>query len=463
MQPSRPIHVCRPTGLAGRSFVRFPWSVRRSCLPLLAALLFALCAAPVAAGEDAPKDQAGKANAAVPANRPNVVMLISDDQAWTDYRFMGHEAIRTPHLDKLASQSALFTRGYVPSSLCRPSLMTMATGLYAHQHKVVCNDPPPGKKRAELLKFVQAVPTLPRILGEHGYRSFQAGKWWEGNPSLGGFTQGMTHGVPSRGGRHGDEGLKIGRQGMQPVFDFIDECGDKPFFLWYAPMLPHTPHTPPQRILDRYMKEGRSPFVARYYAMCEWFDETCGQLLDYLDKKGLSENTLVVYVTDNGWIQNPEGRNFLPKSKRSPYDGGLRTPIMLRWPGRIKPMRDDATPVSSIDLAPTILAACGLEPTATMPGENLLPLCAGKPLERDRIFGEVFTHDGVEIDRPASGLLYRWVFDGRFKLILPQAAEEQPELYDVVADPHENQNLSKAQPDRVKELSAAIQAWWDAK
>ena len=435
----------------------------RRYLLLWAALLLALCGTQVAAGEDAPKDQAGKANAPPAAAQPNVVMIISDDQAWTDYGFMGHASIRTPHLDKLASQSALFTRGYVPSSLCRPSLMTLATGLYPHQHKVVCNDPPPGTNRAELLKFVQAVPTLPRLLGERGYQSFQAGKWWEGNPSLGGFTGGMTHGDPSRGGRHGDEGLKIGRQGMQPVFDFIDGCGDKPFFLWYAPFLPHTPHTPPQRILQHYLQQGLAPPLAKYYAMCEWFDETCGQLLAYLDQKGLSDNTLVVYVTDNGWIQNPNGKGFAPKSKRSPYDGGLRTPIMLRWPGQIKPARDETTPVSSVDLVPTILAACGLEPTAAMPGENLLPLSAGKPLKRNRIFGEVFTHDGVELDRPASGLLYRWVFDGRFKLILPQAAEEKPELYDVVADPHETHNLAAAQPARVKELSAAIQTWWDAK
>lgn len=404
-----------------------------------------------------------QANPVKASPSPNVVMIISDDQAWTDYGFMGHDSIRTPNLDKLASQSALFTRGYVPNSLCRPSLATLATGLFPHQHKIVCNDPPKGTDRAELLKFIQAVPTLPRLLGARGYRSFQSGKWWEGSPSLGGFTLGMTHGDPKRGGRHGDEGLKIGRQGMQPIYDFIEGCEGQPFFLWYAPFLPHTPHNPPERILKKYQQEGRSPYLSRYYAMCEWFDETCGQLLDYLDRKGLSENTLVVYVTDNGWIQQPDGNRYAPKSKRSPYDGGLRTPIMLRWPGHIAPSRDDTTPVSSIDLAPTILAACGLEPTKAMPGENLLPLCAGKRLKRDKIFGEVFTHDAVEINRPASGLLYRWVFDGRYKLILPQSADEQPELYDVIADPHETKNLAAAHPGRLKELTDAINGWWDGR
>lgn len=435
--------------------------VRRHALILVLSFL-AICGSHAAAGEDAPKSQAAASDAAA-KQLPNIVLILSDDHRWTDYSFMGHEAIRTPNLDKLASQSAVFTRGYVPNSLCRPSLMSIVSGLYPHQHKVVCNDPPPGVDRAEMLKFVREVPTLPKLLGKLGYQSFQAGKWWEGHYSEGGFTHGMTHGDPARRGRHGDEGLKIGREGMQPVFDFIDNCGDKPFFVWYAPMMPHSPHTPPQRILQHYQKEGRSPFVASYYAMCEWFDETCGQLLDYLDQKGLSDNTLVVYVTDNGWIQNPNDRRFAPKSKRSPYDGGLRTPIMLRWPGHIKPHRDDSTPVSSIDLVPTILAAVGLEPTTSLPGENLLPICAGKRPERDKIFGAVFTHDGVDLARPASGLMYRWAFDGRYKLILPHSADEKPELYDVVADPHETNDLAAAEPARVRELTAAINAWWDAR
>ena len=114
---------------------------------------------------------------------------------------------------------------------------------------------------------------------------------------------------PGRGGRHGDAGLTIGRQGMQPITDFIDLAlqENQPFFLWYAPFLPHTPHNPPERLLKKYREDGRSRFVARYYAMCEWFDETCGQLLDYLDRKKLAEDTLIVFVTDNGWIQNPAG------------------------------------------------------------------------------------------------------------------------------------------------------------
>ena len=217
--------------------------------------------------------------------QPNVVLILSDDQAWTDYSCMGHPVIQTPHLDRLATRSALFRRGYTPTPLCRPSLMTMITGLYPHQHGVTGNDPKPDKSltdsqygvlREQLISSIDQHPTIPKLLGQHGYLSMQTGKWWEGNYARGGFTNGMTRGFPNPGGRHGDNGLEIGRKGMQPVFDFIAESkhADKPFFLWYAPMLPHTPHDPPERLLAKYRSADRPIELAKYYAMCEFFDET---------------------------------------------------------------------------------------------------------------------------------------------------------------------------------------------
>ncbi len=397
------------------------------------------------------------------ARQPNVVLILSDDQAWTDYSFLEHEAIQTPHLDRLARESLTFTRGYVPSSLCRPSLMTIITGLYPHQHGVTGNDPPQGVDRGAMLKHVRQTPTLPKWLAEKNYRSFQSGKWWEGNYAEGGFTDGMTHGDPARGGRHGDEGLKIGRQGLKPVFDFIDDCGDEPFFVWYAPMLPHSPHNPPERLLQKYQKEGRSEHVARYYAMCEWWDETCGQLLNYLEQKKLSEHTLVAYVTDNGWIQDPDSRNFAPRSKRSPHEGGIRTPIMIRWPGHITPRRDDVRLVSSIDLAPTLLAACGVNVNeGSLPGENLLRKEKGDATQRETLFGEIFEHDVADLDDPAASLMYRWCIDGWWKLILPKDGRNA-ELYDLKNDPAEKQNLAKDQPETVVELTKKINQWWPIK
>lgn len=399
---------------------------------------------------------------------PNIVLLLGDDQRWTDFGFMGHPAIQTPHLDKLASESAVFINGYVPTSLCRPSLATLITGQYAHVHKITGNDPPKGVDRKKMLPFIRQAPTLPRILGEHGYVSFQTGKWWEGNYSEGGFTAGMTHGDPARRGRHGDKGLAIGRKGLAPIWEFLDHNGDKPFFLWYAPMMPHNPHNPPKRLVEHYQAPGRPLALARYYAMCEWFDETCGELLAGLEERGLSENTLVIHLTDNGWIQRtpktdvPKGwkKSYAPKSKRSPYDGGLRTPITLHWPGHIEPARYE-TLVSSIDVAPTILAAAGIEPPKSMTGLNLLQIIAnGGKSPRKSVFGEVYTHDLAGIDTPVAGLRYRWIRQGPWKLIVPTATSEMPELYHVVKDPDETNNLADEAPGRVTRLRADLDRWW---
>lgn len=410
---------------------------------------------------------------------PNVVLIIADDQAWTDYGFMGHPHIRTPHLDRLASQSLAFRRGYVPSSLCSPSLATILSGLYPHQHGITSNDPPlpPGKPgaaaqrdptfldgRRRMVERFDQLPALPRELAERNYLSLQTGKWWGGNYRHGGFTHGMSHGDPARGSRHGDAGLEIGRKTMQPVLDFIDDASkqERPFLVWYAPMLPHSPHNPPERLLAPYRDKAPSLEDAKYWAMCEWFDETCGQLLDHLDAKGLAENTLVVFLADNGWIQGPDADRYAPRSKQSPYDGGLRTPIVLRWPARIEPAASDAL-ASSIDIPPTVLAAVGLPLNPDLPGINLLDATARS--SRGAIFGEIFTHNAVDLDHPAASLRFRWVIEGRDKLIVPHPRNEPDaavELFDIVDDPQETTNLADDQPARVAALQAKIDAWWAA-
>lgn len=407
------------------------------------------------------------AAAVQPKARPNVVLIISDDQGWTDFGFMGHPQIRTPHLDKLASQGLLFPRGYVPSSLCCPSLASIITGQYPHQHKITCNDPPGNIQsakwragREQLDRRMEAAPTLPRLLAQHGYLSFQAGKWWQDNFARGGFTHGMTTGDPKKGGRHGDQGLDIGRKTMQPVFDFIRQAqGDgKPFFVWYAPMLPHQPHNPPERLLAHYRGQAPNEAVAKYWGMVEWFDETCGQLLDFLDQQNLASNTLVLYVTDNGWIQAPDGGSV--RSKLTPYDAGLRTPIILRWPQHIKPRRCDE-PAMSIDLHPTVVAALGIERPAGLSGINLLDEAA--VAARKTICGECYLHTFVALDRPAANLLWRWIIADDWKLIVPhgaEAAKGKPELYNLAADPQEKSDLAGREQDRVETLRRKLDAWW---
>jgi len=401
----------------------------------------------------------GCQSTASPQRPPNIVLIISDDQAWGDFGFMGHPAIKTPHLDRLAARSAVFERGYVPSSLCRPSLATMITGLYPHEHKITGNDPPKGVARDRMLKHIDNVTTLPKLLGKLGYRSLQTGKWWEGNCRCGGFTDGMTHGERKRGGRHGDDGLKIGRKTMQPIYDFVAECGEEPFFLWYAPFLPHTPHNPPKRLFERYQSPDRSDHVARYFAMCEWFDETCGQLLDHLDEQGLRENTIVLFAVDNGWIQRPQRRGFAPRSKRSPYEGGVRTPIMVAYPGHVTPGVRKAL-ASTVDLAPTVLRACGLDVPAAMTGVDLVAVAAGETKAREAVYGEIFAHDVADVDDPSRSLLHRWLIRDQWKLIVPTKKDASPQLFDVVADPAERKDLAKQHPDRVQSLRAELDQWW---
>ena len=393
------------------------------------------------------------------AERPNVVLIVADDQGWTDFGFMGHKVIRTPHLDRLAAQSAVFPNGYVPTSLCRASLASILTGLYGHQHKICCNDPPDGVDRAAMHPFIKEAPALPRLLGKAGYLSLQTGKFWEGHYANAGFTHGMTV-----KGRHGDTGLVIGRKTMKPIYDFIEGRKGKPFFIWYAPMMPHEPHNPPARLLKRYAVKGRPLKLAKYYAMCEWFDETCGELLAYLDRKGLRDETLVAFVVDNGWIQETGPRRttrgwFAPKSKLSPYDGGVRTPLLLRWPGHTRAGRYHDL-VSTIDLAPTILSACGVKVPAQMQGLSLLAAAAGKgPLKRQAVFGEIYLHTAVDLKRPALNLTHRWVRAGKWKLIVPQDGKG-PELYDLSADPFEKKDAAAAQPKRVGELRKLLDGWW---
>lgn len=423
----------------------------------------------------------------VAAEQPNIVLIISDDHSFTDYGFMGHEVIQTPNLDKLASQSAVFKRGYVPTALCRPALMTLATGLYAHQNLITGNDPAQtpanaahakasGKHPKEILiSNIDQHDTLPRLLGKQGYLSHQSGKWWEGSYERGGFTHGMTRGYPKQGGRHGDDGLKIGREGLEPITDFMDMAikEEKPFFIWYAPFLPHTPHNPPERLLKEYRQDDRPLSVAKYYAMVDWFDETCGQLLAELEEKGVADNTIVIYVTDNGWIQNPRGGGYAIRSKRSPYEAGTRTPIMFRWPGKIKPVNRPEL-CSSIDLFPTILAAGGAEIPDGRGGLNLLPnLTSGNKIPRDTVFGESFAHDIADIKNPEASLLYRWVIKGDMKLLLTYdgqtgrmkfpPADFKPQLFDLKADPFERNNLAEKHPGKVKQLTALIDGWWEIK
>ncbi len=410
---------------------------------------------------------------------PNIVFIISDDQAWTDYGFMGHEHIETPNLDKLANESLTFSRGYVPTSLCAPSLASMITGVYPRNHMVLGNDrvlPGDDKKgkpawtlpwRASnyvpVVENFKKLNTLPKMLKKKGYLSFQTGKWWLGNYSNGGFDYGMTHGDPDRGGRHGDYGLEIGRKGMDTLYNYIDLALEKkkPFFMWYAPFLPHSPHNPPDSLLQKYLPKAPTEYVAKYWAMCEWFDITCGELMDYIDKKGQTENTIFVYVCDNGWVQNENDGAYNPISKQAPYDYGLRTPIMYKWKGKITPGMDTLSLTSSLDMVPTVLDLLGLESSEELDGINILDETERN--NREAVFGEIYNHDFNTIEE---GLKYRMVMTNPYKLIVPDPKNrpnEKIQLYNIFKDPFEQVNLADERPEVVDDLRNKLEASWNPK
>lgn len=338
------------------------------------------------------------------AERPNIVLIIADDQGWTDFGFMGHEVVETPRMDALARESLIFPRGYVPTALCSPSLATLLTGLYPHQHGITGNDPVgqhealagealPG--REAFIENFARLPQPPRLLGEVGYLSLQTGKYWMGHYKEVGFTEGLTS-----SGRHGSkESLAIGREGNQPVYDFVERAVEqgKPFFVWYAPFLPHTPHTPPERLRLKCLAKGVEEKEARYYAMIEWLDENVGELLDYLRVSGLERDTVVAFVVDNGWPNDKKG---------SPYELGVRTPIMLRWPGCIE-AKVDGRLAQSIDLFPTLLDLAGVEIPRGLPGIHLLDERALSA--RGTLFFEEYAHDMADFRRPALSLRARSV------------------------------------------------------
>ncbi len=410
-------------------------------------------------------------NAETEIERPNVVFLLSDDQAWNDYGFMGHEHIQTPNLDKLAAAGMLYERGYVTAPLCRPSLASLATGLYPHETGIRGNDPvmPKGTHRkthlelfGELRKKMTApfseCTTFIEVLKENGYLTLQTGKWWEEDPLDHGFTHAMTHGVATAGGRHGDVGLRIGRKTIKPITDIADKSKvtGQPFFIWYGVYLPHSPHDAPDRLFNKYKGIAPDKPTAKYWANVEWLDETCGQIVDYLKKNNQYENTIFVFTCDNGWVQNPNKMNSSIRSKRQPVEAGIRTPIFITHEGTLQPLRDTSSLASNLDIATTILKACGIEPPQEMKGLDLRDPEALK--ERDRIFVDVYDHDSDLEKRKdvKDGYKAFVVIDGWYKLIQTPSSKE---LFNLKTDPDDRNNLASTHPEKVDYLSKLLDQW----
>jgi arylsulfatase A-like enzyme len=448
------------------------------------------------------------------ATRPNVIFILGDDQAWHDYGFMQRPGVdkaavdlkpsipqvaKTLALDRLADEGLAFIHGY-GAPVCRPALASIITGTYLQQHWITGNDLVNGSGTriddSTVEARMQVLHPLPRTLfTQLGYTSFQTGKWWEGNHTNGGFTHGDTVNSTATGtappqwsgskpgyaaARHGDWGLMTGRvdyvndiqapahpipfaNTVQTVTDFINTqvAADQPFFLWYAPFLPHNPFDAPAGLVAEYTALGLNSTEANYYANIERFDGGVGAILDHLDTKGIAGNTIIIMICDNG-----RQLDLTTVGKLTPYDSGVRSPILVRWPDRIKPggaiepgiVR---TPVSMVDMAPTVHHALGLPIFPEMRGINLLDRAA--VAARDTVCGSDHDVEILTLSNPTASLESRFAVRDGWKLILFTNGNKQLyQLYDgaTPVDPHETANLAASNPQLVAELTMEIVNWW---
>ncbi len=415
------------------------------------------------------------ASAANSTSPPNVVMIIADDQAWTDYGFMGHPEIHTPHLDRLAREGLVFTRGYVAHE------PLPAESGDAHHRPVPAsarhhfgNDPPGGSRAATMLRQRESqiahidraadAPAPPRSarLSLASDRQVVGGRL---PPRR--FHPRHDPRRPARGGRHGDEGLKIGREGAaadlrihrskrrrQAVLRLV--CPDD------AAPAAHAARAAAGEIRGQDRLARTSPSIGPCASGSTKRAASCSTIST---SKGLAENTSSSTSPTTAGSSNPDAPGHAPRVKRSPYDGGMRTPIMFRWPGQLEPRLDKTHARQQhrprADDPRRLRLRCAARPAGHQPCTTRAAVAA-----RPAIFGQTFTHNAVDVTRPAANLEYRWVLEGLWKLILPNPANVpggKPELHDVLADPREENDRAAAEPEGVKDLFVEIENWWPAR
>jgi uncharacterized sulfatase len=388
---------------------------------------------------------------------PNIVLIIGDDHGYRDFGFMGSEIAHTPNLDRLAAGGTVFPFGYSTASVCRPALRSLLTGLYPiefdRREQRLRREGIPPSPRTPLRDHFH---TLPALLAQQGYASFQSGKFQEGAYRNAGFTHGMTE----QAGRDGRmQGIRIARETMEPVFAFIDEHVEEPFFVWLAPQLPHLPHNAPEEYLTRYKGLDLPWFAPRYYAAVTWFDAAVGRLVQHLEDRGVRDRTLIVYLADNGWqVPGPDvDYDYVlggHQGKASLHEAGFRTPIIFNLPGGIPAGKTRDTLVSSVDLYPTLLDFAGAA-AVNRRGLNLRRTLAG--LETSTRTALIGTAAALRSDRegePSGGAFlrtrrwhYLWYNDGR------------EALFDLAADPDEKRDVAEGHPDVTKAYRKRIRRW----
>ncbi len=458
---------------------------------------------------------------------PNVVLINVDDLGWTDLSCQGSAYFETPHIDRLASQGMRFTDGYAACAVCSPTRAAIMTGRYPARVGITDwirarfqgGEIPEDKQNpteyvGEADKKLLTPPnplwmeheelTIAEMLEDAGYVSCHIGKWHLGADEWYPTEQGFDFNVggcdygqppsyfdpycnPRQGCIPTIEPRKEGeyltdREGDEAV-QFIEEHQDEPFFLYMAHYAVHTPIQGKQNLINRYeMKPTTNQKDSEYAAMVHSVDQSTGQIMEALDELGLTDNTLVIFTSDNGGLEGPTDNAPLRSGKGFPYEGGIRVPVIIRWPGVVPAATVSYEPVISMDCFPTILEAVGIDPPAnrTIDGISLLShlRSGGKTsLERDTLFWH-FPHYRQGHRVPPYGIIRH----GDWKLIKWYEGPTY-ELYNLHADIGEQQNRAEQMPARVRELNellvrmqeetnarlprgnpdydpAAEQAWW---
>lgn len=416
--------------------------------------------------------------APAPAPKPNILLILTDDQGYGDFSIHGNPHLQTPHIDQLGRSGVRFDRFYV-NSFCAPTRAALLTGrwpLRTGTHGVTHN------KEAMRLSEV----TLAEALRGAGYRSACIGKWHNGEQypftPLGqgfdeflGFTNGhinnYVNSVLLRSAKPEPTKGFITDVLTDEAMRFIHANPAKPFFCYLAYNAPHSPFQVPDKYFAKFKAKGFEDHVAAFYGMCENLDDNVGRLLAQLDSEHLAENTIVLFLTDNGGTAGVKIYNAgMRGGKTSVHEGGTRVPLFVHWPAAKWPPHVAAPIVSHIDLFPTLLDLCGVAAPGgpKVDGVSLRPLLEN-PEPRSWPERVLFTHNPIDETNKFPGAVrtqrYRLVREikgpgGGSKAKARDGSAIPWQLYDMTADPGEERDLASSQPGLVKELSAKYDAWF---
>jgi arylsulfatase A-like enzyme len=457
--------------------------MRHTCF--LAALLLASPAA--LDGADGP----------TPAGRPNIVLFLIDDLGWRDLGCQGSTYYQTPNIDRLAKEGVRFTDAYAACAVCSPTRAAVLTGKYPA--RLLLTDWLPAGRwnpNAKLRegRFVRALPveelTLAEALREGGYRTASIGKWHLGSepfslPEHHGFDgniAGNAHGapgsyffpyagdwkIPATGQRAKWNVLPDGKPGeyltdrlTDEAVQFVRESKDKPFFLYFPHYGVHTPLQAKKELVAKYQRvpEERRQGQPEYAAMIESVDESVGRVLATLKELGLEQNTVIVFTSDNGGFYSATSNAPLRANKGAYYEGGIRVPLIIKWPGTGKAGLVVNEPVTSTDLYPTCLAAAGLplRPNQHQDGVNLRPVLTGAGSLPPRSLFWHYPHYNEHPSSVPSSVIRK----GPWKLI-ETFDPAGIELYNLATDVSETKDLAAAEPATVAELRRELDAWRNA-